>query len=214
MNRTKKMSLLLGALTFAAAAVAQQADHGTADQAKAMLIRAVAAVKADKAKAIEEFNAGADGFRDRDLYVFCANVDDGKVVAQGNPNAKQQLGQDNRTFKDSTGKPFGKRALCRREETRRADYRGQLPFHEAGRRRQDTGTEDNVRDARSRSDLRRGVLQIRVAQSPLPVIPRPAAFAYPHWMDEQAGRSATFARCACSLTSRRWAIVSGCSRCE
>jgi hypothetical protein len=108
MNRTKKMSWLLSALTFAATAFAQQADHGTADQAKAMLIRAVAAVKADKAKAIEEFNAGADGFRDRDLYVFCANVDDGKVVAQGNPNAKQQLGQDNRTFKDSTGKPFGK----------------------------------------------------------------------------------------------------------
>jgi hypothetical protein len=53
------------------------------------------------------FNAGEGGFRDRDLYVFCANASDGKIVAQGNPNAKQQLGQDQRTLKDSTGKNFG-----------------------------------------------------------------------------------------------------------
>src|ERR1700733_3297686 len=86
---------------------AQQPDHGTAEQAKAMLLKAEAAVKADKTKALSMFNAGEGGFLDRDLYVFCANVSDGKLVAQGNPNAKQQLGQDARTLKDSTGKAFG-----------------------------------------------------------------------------------------------------------
>src|SRR6476620_8427274 len=48
------------------------ADFGTAEQAKAMLERAVAAVKEDKAKAPDMFNKGEGGFKDRDLYVFCA----------------------------------------------------------------------------------------------------------------------------------------------
>ena len=86
---------------------AQQSDHGTAEQAKAMLLKAEAAVKADKTKAIIMFNNGEGGFLDRDLYVFCANASDGKIVAQGNPNAKQQLGQDQKTLKDATGKAFG-----------------------------------------------------------------------------------------------------------
>jgi hypothetical protein len=46
-------------------------------EAKAMLMKAIAAVKADEAKALDMFNKGEGGFRDRDLYVFCANVSDG-----------------------------------------------------------------------------------------------------------------------------------------
>ena len=94
-------------LTLSPTLFAQRPDHGTAEQAKAMLLKAETAVKADRSKALEMFNAGEGGFRDRDLYVFCANASDGKIVAQGNPNAKQQLGQDQRTLKDSTGKNFG-----------------------------------------------------------------------------------------------------------
>jgi Single Cache domain 2 len=94
-------------LTISPTLFGQQPDHGTAAQAKAMLLKAEAAVKADKTKALDMFNAGEGGFRDRDLYVFCANISDGKIVAQGNPNAKQLLGQDERTIKDSTGKNFG-----------------------------------------------------------------------------------------------------------
>jgi Single Cache domain 2 len=93
-------------LMFAPAAFAQQTG-GTADEAKAMLMKAVAAVKADKAKALDMFNKGEGGFLDRDLYVFCGNVNDGKQVANGNPNAKQLMGVDARTLKDATGKPFG-----------------------------------------------------------------------------------------------------------
>jgi hypothetical protein len=90
------------ALTASAAAFAQ-----TAQEAKAMLDRAVAAVKTDKAKALDMFDKGQGGFLDRDLYVFCNNVADGKLIAIGNPNAKQLLGKDGRTFKDDAGKAYG-----------------------------------------------------------------------------------------------------------
>jgi hypothetical protein len=43
------------------------AEYGTADEAKAMLERAVAAVKEDKAKALDMFSKGEGGFKDRDL---------------------------------------------------------------------------------------------------------------------------------------------------
>ena len=109
MMRTFMMAAAsVAVLTLSSAAFAQQpAQFGTADQAKAMLVKAVAAVKADKTKALDMFNKGEGGFLDRDLYVFCFNTSDGKIVALGNPNAKQLLGQDIRTLKDSTGKAFG-----------------------------------------------------------------------------------------------------------
>jgi hypothetical protein len=97
---------LAAVLTLSAMAFAQQ-DHGTADEAKAMLQKAVAALKADKAKTLDLINKGEGGFLDRDLYVFCANNSDGKVVALGNPNAKQLIGVDTRTQKDVNGKAFG-----------------------------------------------------------------------------------------------------------
>ena len=105
-------------LALSPAAFAQQTG-GTADEAKAMLMKAVAAVKADKTKALEMFNNGEGGFLDRDLYVFCANVSDGKNVAIGNPNAKQLLGVDVRTLKDAAGKTFWRRTLRRIPEARR-----------------------------------------------------------------------------------------------
>src|SRR3984885_2321699 len=91
------------ALCVSTAAPAQQTE-GTAFEARAMLTKAVAAVKEDKTKALDMFNKGGSGFRDRDLYVFCINVSDGITVAMGNPNEKQLIGQDGRARKDSTGK--------------------------------------------------------------------------------------------------------------
>lgn len=96
------------AFTLSPTVFSQQPDHGTAAEPKAMLLKAVAAVKADKAKALEMFNKGEGGFKDRDLYVFCANVGDGKIVALGNPNAKQLIGQDQRALTDPTGRILGK----------------------------------------------------------------------------------------------------------
>ena len=95
---------LVVALTLSTAASAQQAQFGTAAEAKAMLERAVAAVKADKAQALEMFNKGEGGFKDRDLQPFCFNVSDGKITAATVPNL---LGTDIRALKDKNGKEFG-----------------------------------------------------------------------------------------------------------
>ena len=57
------------ALLLSPAAFAQQTG-GTVDEAKAMLMKAVAAVKADKAKALDMFNKGVGGFRSRPLRVL------------------------------------------------------------------------------------------------------------------------------------------------
>src|ERR1700734_806291 len=81
------------ALALSATAFAQQ-SHATAQEARAMLDKVVAAVKADKTKALDMFNKGEGGFRDRELYPFCFNLSDGKVVAIGNPNTKGLLGLD------------------------------------------------------------------------------------------------------------------------
>lgn len=91
------------ALAVPGLALAQQAQFGTAAEARAMLDKAVAAVRADKAKALESFNAGASGgFRDRDLYPFCANASDGIFTAH--PTLR---GKPIRDLKDSTGRNFG-----------------------------------------------------------------------------------------------------------
>ena len=100
------VALSAAIIALSPAAFAQQTG-GTADEAKAMLMKALAAVKADRVKALEMFNKGEGGFRDRDLYVFCANASDGTIVATGNPNLKEALGTDMRAAQNSTGEPFG-----------------------------------------------------------------------------------------------------------
>jgi signal transduction histidine kinase len=102
--------LVIGVLSAFAMALSNAAfAQGTATEARAMLDKAVVAVKADKAKAIDTINKGEGGFLDRDLYVFCFNIGDGKAVANGssNPAAKKTVGVDVRTLKDATGKVFG-----------------------------------------------------------------------------------------------------------
>ena len=97
--------MLAGAALFATAALAL----GTAADAKAMLDKTVAAIKSDKAKTLEEINAGTNGFLAGDIYPFCFNLSDGLLVANPNPNAKANLGKDIRLNKDATGDAFGER---------------------------------------------------------------------------------------------------------
>ena len=91
-------------LASAPTAFAQQGQLGTAQEARAMLDKAVAAVKADQAVALAMFNKGEGGFKDRDLYPFCFRVSDGRGVA--GPVAVA-AGVDTRTLKDPTGNAFG-----------------------------------------------------------------------------------------------------------
>ncbi|MGC1710870.1 MAG: hypothetical protein WA717_04615 [Methyloceanibacter sp.] len=104
---------LLVLFTFTSVPAAQ---FGTTEEAKAMLERAVAAVKEDKAKAPDMFNRGEGGFKDRDLYVWCANASDGIVTAH--PTLK---GKDLNGIEGKHGAPFGKRDNadgCRRNDQR------------------------------------------------------------------------------------------------
>jgi hypothetical protein len=92
-------------LSFSSTAFTQQpGQFGTPAEAKAMLEKAIAAVKADKTKALDMFNKGESGFLDRDLYPFCFSLSDGKIVAT---QFKDFIGKDERTLKDVNGKPFG-----------------------------------------------------------------------------------------------------------
>src|SRR5262249_47116857 len=102
MSRTLLFGALAGlALMLCNPAFAQ--GFGTAAEAKAMLEKAIAALKADKTKALGDFNNPAGGFRDRDLYVFCAGAD-GKFTAHVNPSLK---GTDIKALVDKSGKKLG-----------------------------------------------------------------------------------------------------------
>ena len=90
------------AKAFASRFTISGAEYGTATEARGMLERATAAVKADAATAIAAFNRNDPQFRDRDLFVFCFNAEDGKFTAH-----EALVGQDVRTIHDKTGKPLG-----------------------------------------------------------------------------------------------------------
>src|SRR5438034_7564430 len=85
---------------------AEEARFGSEQEAKAMLEKAVAALKADKAKALAMFNKGEGGFKDRDLYVFCANASDS--VQTAHPTG---LGARLKDFKDVKGFAFGEEIM-------------------------------------------------------------------------------------------------------
>jgi hypothetical protein len=91
-------------LTLPGTIFAQQGQLGTPDQARAMLVKAVAAIRADQTSTIAKINKGENGFRDGDLYPYCFNTTDGKVVASP---ITRFMGTDIRSFKDPTGNAFG-----------------------------------------------------------------------------------------------------------
>jgi hypothetical protein len=79
---------------------------GTAEEAKAMLDRAVAALKSNEAIALAEFNDPDNKqFHDHDLYVVCFNMSDGKITAYSGPAL---LGVDIRTL-SLNDDPIGQR---------------------------------------------------------------------------------------------------------
>jgi signal transduction histidine kinase len=80
-------------------------ETGTPEEAKAMLERAVAALQVDEPAALAAFTAGSQGFKDRDLYVFCGDALDGITTAHGADPAL--IGQSMRDVTDKAGKKFG-----------------------------------------------------------------------------------------------------------
>ena len=58
-----------------------------------MLDKTITALKANKAKTLDEINNGENGFLQGDIYPFCFNLSDGILVAVANPNAKGEFGK-------------------------------------------------------------------------------------------------------------------------
>ena len=87
-------------------AVAQQT--GSEAEAKAMFDRAIRALKANETAALSAFNDKSNKeYHDRDIYVFCYNMSDGKFTAHPNPAIMNTDVRDLK-FKDD---PFGQRAF-------------------------------------------------------------------------------------------------------
>ena len=95
-------ALALGAAAFA------QGQFGTAAEARAMLDKAVTELKADQAAALAKFAKGDGGFKDRDLYVFCFDMNTAKFTAHINPSL---MGTDVKALKEKDGSPLGEK-LC------------------------------------------------------------------------------------------------------
>ena len=106
MRKTVLALAMAAAALLWGAAFAEAQQFGTAAEAKAMLDRAIAELKANEAAALAKFNDKDNKqFRDRDLYVFCFNTSDGKFRAHPNPAL---MGTDIRALKVKDD-PLGQR---------------------------------------------------------------------------------------------------------
>jgi hypothetical protein len=107
MTRTLCAALCLSVALLGGAVLA--ADRfASADDGKAMLERAVTALKADPAAALKQFNDDKNKqFRDRDLFVFCFSLPDGNFTAFQSP---VMLGTDVRELKYQD-EPIGRHAF-------------------------------------------------------------------------------------------------------
>ncbi len=106
MRKTVLALAMAAAALLWGAAFAEAQQFGTAAEAKAMLDRAIAELKANEAAALAKFNDKDNKqFRDRDLYVFCFNTSDGKFMAHPNPAL---MGTDIRALKVKDD-PLGQR---------------------------------------------------------------------------------------------------------
>ena len=100
MKKIIAISLVAIASGFSTAAISA-AEFGNAAEAKAMLEKAISAVKADKTTALAQMAKGENGFRDRDLYPFCGGPD-------GNFTAHPSLtGKSMKDLVGKTGEPVG-----------------------------------------------------------------------------------------------------------
>jgi hypothetical protein len=102
MSRTNSLKVAVAAVALSGLMMCASAagDFATAQEAKALLTRAVAAVKANKTQALGMFNSGAEGFKDRDLYVFCIGPD---WISTAGPIK----GRSAKDLKDKNGKMLG-----------------------------------------------------------------------------------------------------------
>jgi hypothetical protein len=108
-------------------------------------------MKTDKTKALDMFNKGEGGFKDRDLYVFCANASDGIVTAR--PTMK---GEQLKDIKGKKGFPLGQEMMKKATEGKITEMTYWWPRPDS-----DKPLEDLLLHEGRRPDLRRWLLQVR-----------------------------------------------------
>jgi cytochrome c len=105
MNR---LVALIVVCCFAPLCGAAAAERGTAEEAQALVARAVDAYEAEGAAAFQKMTAPSTEFRDRDLYVFVIGPDH-MTAAHGGDG--KLVGTDVTQNIDPDGKPFGRAFL-------------------------------------------------------------------------------------------------------
>ena len=82
MIRSLYASVLMAMTLLTSGAALGAEQFATVEEARAMLDRAVSALKINEAAALKAFNDEKNkNFRDRDLYVFCFSLPDGNFTA-------------------------------------------------------------------------------------------------------------------------------------
>lgn len=124
MGKQRTACLALVAWVLAGPAAAGDREFGTAQEAQAMLARAIAEMNADRRAAIEKFNHNKPGFRDRDLFVFCFGSSDGIFTAH-----EGLVARDVRELRDLAGAPFGAQifAAASEQQVAQVSYVSRLP---------------------------------------------------------------------------------------
>jgi signal transduction histidine kinase len=111
----------LAVVFVSAVGTARAVEYGSAGEAKTMLEKAVAAVKADKAGALQKFTTGESGFKDRDLYPYCGGPD-------GSFTAHPTLaGKSLKDLKDKAGKPIGEEIYKNAKEGQISEFAYKWP---------------------------------------------------------------------------------------
>lgn len=114
-GKPRILSLVLSAGLLGSPGAVFAAEFGTAEEARAMLERAVEALRQDEQQALERFTGGEEGFQEKDLYVFCVGPK-GEFTAHGaNP---ELVDQNARELTDGAGNPLGRRLYEIAEEGR------------------------------------------------------------------------------------------------
>jgi Single Cache domain 2 len=106
------LAVLFAAALSSTATLAQVGQYGTPAEARAMLDKVAAGMKADKDATLSKISKGEAGFKDRDLYPYCIGPD-GKYAAHPDPS---RVGLVYKDVKDATGKAYGAEVIQHAED--------------------------------------------------------------------------------------------------
>ena len=102
MKLFKRSAYCIAALAFSASI--QAAEHGSPDDAVALVKKAVTYIKTHgQEKAFAEFNKSSSAFKDRDLYIVVGDLEGNMLAHGGNPRI---VGKAMMNIRDADGRYF------------------------------------------------------------------------------------------------------------